>query len=64
MFHFTSCRSDGLFIHPAVIPHNRDWVAPFGHPRIIACLRLPAAYRSSQRPSSPTSAKAFTLCPS
>ncbi len=39
------------------------WVAPFGNPRIIACSRLPMAYRSVQRPSSPLSAKASTRCP-
>ena len=31
-------------------------VAPFGHPRIIAWLQLPAAYRSLSRPSSPAHA--------
>ena len=30
-----------------------EWVAPFGHPRIIARMQLPAAYRSFTRPSSP-----------
>lgn len=63
MFHFAPCRSDGLWIHPAVIPYYRNRVSPFGDPRIIACLRLPVDYRSLLRPSSPSSAKAFTLCP-
>ena len=36
-------------------------IAPFGNPRIDACLRLPVAYRSSLRPSSAPSAKAFPL---
>ena len=40
------------------------WVAPFGHPRIKACSRLPVAFRSVPRPSSPLSAKASTRCPS
>ena len=40
------------------------WVAPFGNPRIKACWRLPVAYRSLPRPSSPLSAKASTKCPS
>ena len=34
------------------------WVAPFGHPRIIGRSRLPAAFRSLPRPSSPPGAKA------
>ena len=40
-------------------PHIRGsvssthWVAPFGNPRIKGHLRLPAAYRSLSRPSSP-----------
>jgi hypothetical protein len=38
-------------------------VAPFGHPRIKACSRLPMAYRSVPRPSSPPGAKASTECP-
>ncbi len=29
------------------------WVAPFGHPRIISCVPIPAAFRSLSRPSSP-----------
>ena len=40
------------------------WVAPFGHPRINACSRLPVAFRSVPRPSSPPGAKASTECPS
>ena len=39
-------------------------VSPFRYPRIIACLRLPAAFRSLPRLSSALSAKASTLCPS
>ena len=39
------------------------WVAPFGHPWIIGCLRLPTAFRSLPRPSSPPSAKASTRIP-
>jgi hypothetical protein len=38
-------------------------VAPFGNPRIEACLRLPVAYRSLPRPSSAQSAKASTVRP-
>src|SRR3954466_2394549 len=40
------------------------WVAPFGYPRINACSRLPVAFRSVPRPSSPPGAKASTECPS
>jgi hypothetical protein len=40
------------------------WVAPFGNPRIKACSRLPKAFRSVPRPSSPLDAKASTKCPS
>ena len=38
-------------------------VPPFGHPRINVYSRLPAAFRSVSRPSSPLIAKAFTKCP-
>lgn len=38
-------------------------VAPFGNPRIKACLLLPEAYRSLPRPSSPTGAKASIVRP-
>ena len=37
------------------------WVAPFGNPRIMGYLLLPAAYRSLSRPSSAPDAKAFPL---
>jgi hypothetical protein len=39
------------------------WVSPFGNLRIKACLRLPEAYRSLPRPSSPAGAKASTVRP-
>ncbi len=39
------------------------WVAPFGYPRINACLPLPGAFRSLPRPSSASGAKAFPLRP-
>ena len=38
-------------------------IAPFGNPRIKACLPLPGAYRSLPRPSSPCDAKASTVRP-
>ena len=37
------------------------WVSPFGHPRIVAHLQLPEAFRSLSRPSSAPDAKAFPL---
>ncbi len=37
--------------------------SPFGYPRINACSRLPMAFRSVPRPSSPPGAKASTECP-
>ena len=43
--------------------YPEGWVAPFGYPRINACSRLPVAFRSVPRPSSPPSAKASTECP-
>ena len=39
------------------------WVSPFGHPRIVAYLQLPEAFRSLSRPSSAPDAKAFPLRP-
>ena len=39
-------------------------VSPFGYPRIKACSRLPVAFRSVPRPSSPLDAKASTKRPS
>ena len=51
-----------LFIHVR-IPQMR-WVLPFGYPRIADCSRLPVAFRSVLRPSSPPDVKASTKCPS
>ncbi len=41
---------------------TRRRVAPFGHPRINACVPLPLAYRSLPRPSSPLCAQASSTC--
>ena len=41
-----------LWIHRTILVHYHQWVAPFGDPRITACLRLPEAYRCWPRPSS------------
>ena len=50
-----------LFIQYTVTGLDSGRVSPFGHPRIIACFRLPVAFRRSLRPSSAPSAKAFPL---
>ena len=61
MFQFTPLaplpkrRGDGV---------HRRRVSPFGHPRITACVRLPEAFRSLPRPSSPIRAKASPVRPS
>ena len=39
-------------------------VAPFGHPRILGCSRLPAAFRGLPRPSSPPGATGIPRAPS
>ena len=38
-------------------------VPPFGNQRVNGYVLLTVAYRSFSRPSSPSSAKAFTACP-
>ena len=63
MVHFPPWASTRLCIQRAIPRHDSRWVAPFGNPRINACLRLPEAYRSLPRPSSTVSAKAFTVRP-
>ena len=63
MFHFPGCRFPHLCIQYGIVPHDRNEVAPFGNPRIKACLPLPEAYRSLPRPSSPSVAKASIMCP-
>ena len=56
MFQFPRCAP-----HPPMCSEEGDGtpsrrVAPFGDPRIKACVRLPEAYRSLPRPSSAQSA--------
>ena len=63
MFHFPACRPDGLCVRPAVPPHEGRGVAPFGDPRINACVPLPGDYRGLPRPSSPRDAKASAVRP-
>ena len=50
-----------LCIQLTLTGHDSSRIAPFGYPRINACLRLPVAFRSLLRPSSAPSAKAFPL---
>ena len=47
----------------AADPPSLEGVAPFGDLGIKACSRLPQAFRSVPRPSSPLGAKASTRCP-
>ena len=63
MFQFPPFAPPGLCIQPAVTGHDPRRVSPFGNLRIKACLQLPEAYRSLPRPSSPSDAKASTMCP-
>jgi hypothetical protein len=63
MVHFPALPSHSLCIQPWIWRHNPPGVSPFGHPRIKAYLQLPEAYRSLSRPSSTSSAKAFTVRP-
>ena len=50
-----------LWIQYTVTGLDSSRVSPFGYPRIIACFRLPVAFRRSLRPSSAPSAKASPL---
>ena len=61
MFHFTVCCLRHLCIQRRIVPDEWHGVAPFGHLRINACLRLPEAYRSLPRPSSPVETEASTV---
>ena len=61
MFQFTGFASLPYVFRSSY--HSMWWVSPFGDPRIKDYWRLPMAYRSLSRPSSPLSAKASTKCP-
>ena len=63
MSHFPPLAPFRLCIQRTVTGHDSRRVPPFGHPRIEACLQLPEAFRSLPRPSSPSRAKASTMCP-
>ena len=58
MFHFRGFASHTLCIQVWIT--ITGWVFPFGDLRIKGCVRLPEAYRSLPRPSSPGVAKAST----
>jgi hypothetical protein len=63
------CFTSGGLANPLLFDSERNvtgkplQVILFGDPRVTACLRLSEAYRSLSRPSSPASAKAFTMRP-
>jgi hypothetical protein len=63
MFQFSPLASFSLFIQERMTEHDPRRVSPFGHPRITAYVRLPEAFRSLSRPSSPVHAKASTVRP-
>src|SRR6266850_7125072 len=63
MVHFPPFASRSLWIQKRTPGHDSGSVAPFGNPRVKACLRLTEAYRSLPRPSSPSCAKASTVRP-
>src|SRR6266508_4475862 len=63
MVHFPGFASPRLCIQRRISQLALRGVAPFGDPRIEACLRLPEAYRSLPRPSSLLCAKASTVHP-
>lgn len=63
MFQFPGLLLHTLCIHVWVTVLHHSWVPPFGYHRISACLPLPDAFRRLPRPSSASSAKAFTMRP-
>jgi hypothetical protein len=63
MFQFSPLAPRSLWIQERVTAHDGCRVSPFGHPRINAYVRLPEAFRSLSRPSSPVRAKASTVRP-
>ncbi len=63
MFQFSRLAPRDLWIQSRVTRHDSRRVSPFGHLRIKAYVRLPEAFRSLSRPSSPVRAKASTMRP-
>jgi hypothetical protein len=60
MFHFPGFASTTLWIQVGIL--LTQWVSPFGHRRLNAFCQLPVAFRRLTRPSSPSIAKASTVC--
>jgi hypothetical protein len=52
MFQFPRFPSPVLCVQTGDAVGSQRRVSPFGYPRIIACTRLPEAFRSVPRPSS------------
>ena len=63
MVHFPEFARTQLCIHWAVVRFYRTGFPHSDIPGYSDCLRLPEAFRSLPRPSSPTSAKASTMRP-
>ena len=62
MFQFAPLATPSLWIQEEMTRHDPRRVSPFGHHRIKACVRLPDAFRSLPRPSSPPCAQASPTC--
>ena len=62
MVHFPELALVNLWIQLRVTAESSR-VPPFGNLRVKGCLHLTEAYRSLPRPSSPSRAKASTVCP-
>ena len=62
MVHFPGFALPNLWIQFGVTGVTSR-VPPFGNRRVKGCLHLTVAYRSLPRPSSPSRAKASTVCP-
>jgi hypothetical protein len=63
MVHFPGLSSARLWIQLAILRYAPERGAPFGYPRVKACLRLTEAFRSLPRPSSTPGAKSFSVRP-
>ena len=61
MFQFPGLSSHKLCIGLWMIMLSHNRVSPFGYPRIVACVRLPEAFRRYLRPSSALYAKTSTV---
>jgi hypothetical protein len=63
MFHFSGFGFAALWIQAEILGLHQGGFPIRTSPGYKACLRLPEAFRSLPRPSSPGIAKAFTYCP-